>query len=271
MNLSKVKLVVSDMDGTLLNSNGEVSSLFFELFYKLQKQGIHFCAASGRQYHSIIHKLAPIKDDIFVIAENGGIAKKKDELLVLNTLSSDKIKKIIPVLRTIKDAHIILCGENSAFIDSKNDAFISYFQEYYNSYTIVEDLMEILASEDFLKIAIYHTESSEKYIYPIIKHLKKEYLLKVSAKNWLDVSTEKANKGNALREVQKLLNITKEETMTFGDFHNDIEMLRESNFSFAMKNAHKDIKEIANYSTESNDNFGVEKIMSLLIKSNDKG
>jgi len=54
--------------------------------------------------------------------------------------------------------------------------------------------------------------------------------------------------------------------MVFGDYHNDIEMLQEADFSFAMKNAHKDIKEIANYTTDSNDNFGVEKILKQLLK-----
>ena len=58
MDLSKVKLVVSDMDGTLLNSKGEVSKLFFELFHQLKNKDILFCAASGRQYNSIIDKLA---------------------------------------------------------------------------------------------------------------------------------------------------------------------------------------------------------------------
>ena len=94
MNLSKVKLVVSDMDWTLLNSNGEVSDVFFTLFDQLKNKNIHFCAASGRQYNSIVHKLASIKEDIFVIAENGGIAKKGDTLLALNSLSAEKIKKI---------------------------------------------------------------------------------------------------------------------------------------------------------------------------------
>lgn len=270
MNLSKVKLVVSDMDGTLLNSNGEVSDLFFELFHKLRKQNIHFCAASGRQYNSIIHKLASIKDDIFVIAENGGIAKKKDEVLVLNALSTKRIETIIPLLRTINDAHIVLCGKNGAFIESKNQDFIDLFQEYYRNYQIVEDLTAIAGSEDFLKIAIYHFTSSEEYIYPKVKSFENEMLVKISGKNWLDISAGKANKGYALREIQKLLNITKEETLVFGDYHNDIEMLKEADFSFAMKNAHKDITKIANYSTESNDNFGVEKILSLLTKNDSK-
>ncbi|WP_299059872.1 HAD family hydrolase [uncultured Polaribacter sp.] len=267
MNLSKVKLVVSDMDGTLLNSKGEVSNLFFTLFEKLQKQNIIFCAASGRQYNSIVQKLAPIKDDIFVIAENGGIAKKKDELLVSSPISAEKIKKIFPVLKSIKNTNIVLCGKNDAFIESKNHDFVNMFQEYYNSYKIVENLSEIIDTEQFLKIAIHHSISSEEFIYPKIKVFENEMLIKVSGKNWLDISEDQANKGNALRKVQKILNITKEETLVFGDYHNDIEMLKEAKYSFAMKNAHKDIKEIANYATESNDNYGVEKILAHLVEN----
>jgi Cof subfamily protein (haloacid dehalogenase superfamily) len=264
MNLSNVKLVVSDMDGTLLNSNGEVSQLFFQLFKQLKNQNIIFCAASGRQYNSIVDKLSIIKNDIYIIAENGGLAKKGKDLLVLNTLSSKKIRKIIPVLRTIKSAHIVLCGKNGAYIESKNEDFISLFQEYYHTYKIVDDLTLIAAKEDFLKIAIYHYESSETYIYPSVKKFENEMLIKISGKNWLDISDEKANKGTALKAIQQILNITKEETMVFGDYHNDIEMMQEAHFSFAMKNAHKDIKEIANYATESNDHFGVERILEKL-------
>tara|TARA_B100000767_G_C19639019_1_gene481699 strand:+ start:68 stop:883 length:816 start_codon:yes stop_codon:yes gene_type:complete len=271
MNLSKVKLVVSDMDGTLLNSKGEVSALFFKLFNQLKQQNIHFCAASGRQYDSIVKKFDLIKDDIFVIAENGGIAKKGEKVLVSSPLSKEKIKKIIPILRTINDAHVVLCGKNEAFIESKNNHFITLFQEYYSSFQIVEDLLTVLDSDDFLKIAIYHFTSSEKHIYPKIKHIENEALIKISGKNWLDISDKKANKGNALRKVQKILNITKEETMVFGDYHNDIEMLKEADFSFAMQNAHKDIINITNYTTDTgNDDLGVEKTLEILIKSNIK-
>jgi hypothetical protein len=76
MDLSKIKLVVSDMDGTLLNSNYEVSNQFFQIFKQLQQKNILFCVASGRQHNSIVERLAKIKEDIYVIAENGGVAKK---------------------------------------------------------------------------------------------------------------------------------------------------------------------------------------------------
>jgi Cof subfamily protein (haloacid dehalogenase superfamily) len=267
IDFSKVKLVVSDMDGTLLNSKGEVSQQFFTLFKELKKRNIHFCAASGRQHNSIVDKLSTIKNDIYVIAENGGIAKKGDEIFLSNFLKPEKVLKLIPILREIEGANMVLCCNDAAFIESKEERFIGLFQEYYQSFEVVENLMEIPKTTPVFKIAIYHFNSSEEFIYPIIKDLNNEVLLKVSGKNWLDISDKKANKGNALREVQKLLNITKEETMVFGDYHNDIEMMQEADFSFAMKNAHSDIKKLANYSTESNDDFGVERILEKLISS----
>jgi len=267
MDFSKVKLVVSDMDGTLLNNKGEVSSLFFELVDDLKKKGVVFCAASGRQYNSILQKLATLKEDIYIIAENGAIAKKSDQILSIQPLSKSKTKKIIPILRTIKGAEVVLCSKNSAFIETKNKGFTTLFQEYYHTYSQVDDLLKILETTEILKVAIYHHESSEKYIYPKLKEFKDEIFIKISGKNWLDISDEKANKGNAVRELQQSLSISKQETMVFGDYHNDIEMLQEASFSYAMKNAHKDILKIANYSTDDNNNYGVEKILKQVLAS----
>lgn len=265
IDFSKIKLVVSDMDGTLLNSKGEVSNRFFELFKELQKRNITFCAASGRQHNSIVSKLDAIKDEIYVIAENGGVAKKGDNVFLSNFLKPEKVLKLIPILREIKGSNIVLCCNDAAYIESKDEHFIALFQEYYHSFQVVDNLVETAKTTPVFKIAVYHFESSENFIYPFVKHLNDQILLKVSGKNWLDISDEKANKGNALREVQQLLSVTKEETMVFGDYHNDIEMMQEADFSFAMKNAHADIKELAQYATESNDDFGVERILEKLI------
>ena len=265
MDFSQIKLVVSDMDGTLLNSKGEVSNHFFSLFKKLQKKNIHFCAASGRQHNSIISKLAAIEDQIYVIAENGGVVKQGETTLLSQFLNPKKVQEIIPILRTIAGANMVLCCDNSAYIESKDERFINLFQEYYHSFQQVDDVMEIAKTIPVFKIAVYHFDSSEKFIFPVVQDFKNDVLLKISGQHWLDISDEKANKGNALKAVQKLLNVTKQETLVFGDYHNDIEMMQESNFSFAMKNAHEDIKKIAKYSTESNNNFGVEMVLEKLV------
>ena len=203
----------------------------------------------------------------FVSDEAGAIAKKGEELLLLKSLSTEKVTAILPVLRNIDGANIVLCTQENAYIESKDEKFFNLFQEYYHSFKMVDNLMEVAKTTPILKIAVFHFSSSEEFIYPKLKHLKDAYLLKVSGQNWLDISEDNANKGSALREVQQLLNISKEETMVFGDYHNDIEMLQEADFSFSMGNAHKDITEIANYATENNNDFGVERILERLVSA----
>ena len=118
-----------------------------------------------------------------------------------------------------------------------------------------------------MKIAIYHFESSEKHLYPSFKHLENDMKIKVSGKNWLDISHSNANKGYALKHLQDKLGISKEETMVFGDYNNDLEMLELAEFSFAMENAHPNVIKAANYMTKSNDDNGVEFILNQLLEA----
>jgi len=266
MDFSKVKLVVTDMDGTLLNSKHEDSPLFFSIFKELKQRNIHFIAASGRQYHSILNKLISIKDDITIIAENGAFAMQGTNELFSIALPNENILKSIELLRTIKDTNIVLCGKKSAYIDSKDEKFITLFDEYYSEYTIVDDLTKV-EDDIFFKIAAYHFESSEMYILPEIKQLENDMQVFVSGKNWLDISLYNANKGYALNILQKKLNVTKEETMVFGDYNNDLKMIALADYSFAMENAHPNVKKAANFLTKTNDENGVEYILEQVIKS----
>lgn len=268
MDVSKVKLVVTDMDGTLLNSNHEVSPKFFNLFKELKKQNIVFVVASGRQHHSIVDRLQPIKDDIFIIAENGGITKYRDILLDIEAFDCKQVTKIIPLLRNIKDTLIVLCTESKAYIETKNQEFLSFFKKYYTQYEIVEDLTQ-LTNINVLKIAVRHIKSSEEYIYPFLTelHNNKDILLKISGQHWLDISSAQCNKGNALQKLQYQLDILPEETMVFGDYNNDLEMLQKAYFSYAMENAHPNVKKIARFSTKTNDKNGVELVLEELLAS----
>ncbi len=91
MDFSKVKLVVADMDGTLLNSKSEVSEQFFILFDQLKKHQVKFIAASGRQYFSIVDRFESIKNDITIVAENGAFAMHGDKELFTIALPSEHI------------------------------------------------------------------------------------------------------------------------------------------------------------------------------------
>ena len=264
MDLSKIKLVVTDMDGTLLNSNNKVSPLFFELYKKLKEQQIIFIAASGRQYQSITDKLEIIKNEITIIAENGGVVKQNGEELFSTKIPFENIEKTIHLLRNIKDTHVVLCGKNTAYIETEDLEFISIFSKYYVNYKIVKDLTKVV-DDDFLKIAIYHIKCSETFILPAVKHLEKEMQVTISGEHWLDISHLNANKGYALNLIQKKLGISKKETLVFGDYNNDLKMLALAKYSFAMQNAHPNVKKAANYQTKSNDEQGVEFILKQVI------
>ncbi|MET2984294.1 HAD family hydrolase [Aureibaculum conchae] len=265
MDLSKVKLVVTDLDGTLLNSKHEVSDEFFNLFNQL-KDHIHFVAASGRQYHSMRSKFESILEDITIVAENGGITMQGDKELLFTDLEAEKTQQLISIIRQLNGGYAVLCGKESAYIETEDQDFISLFDEYYSKYKIVKDLKEVM-DDNILKIAVYHFKSSEKYLYPALKHLEHEIKIKVSGKNWLDMSHANANKGYALEHLQQKMGISKAETMVFGDYNNDLEMLSLADFSYAMENAHPNVKKIANFSTKSNNEQGVEIVLEQLLKS----
>lgn len=252
------------MDGTLLNTKGEVSAEFFQLYKQLKNLGVHFVAASGRQYFSMIDKLEPIKNDIIIIAENGGIAKRQEEELLTQTLPIAHVHELIKKLRKIDDAYIVLCGKKQAYVESKREDFLNYFSEYYLAYEQVEDLLQV-TDDEFLKIAVYSFNGSEETTYPHFQKVENDIKVKVSGKNWLDLSHTDAHKGNALGIVQKILHISEDETMVFGDYNNDLEMMSMGHFSYAMKNAHPNVIENARYMTEDNDNLGVERILRELV------
>lgn len=264
MDFSKIKMVVTDMDGTLLNSNHEVSDQFFELFKVLKSKGILFVAASGRQYNSIIDKLESIKDDIIVIAENGGFAMEQEIELLATPLTKNHVLEILKTLDQIPNIHPVLCGKNKAYLSNKSDKFAKKLGEYYTEFEILDNLNDF--NSEVIKIAIYHFESSEQHIYPFVKHFEEQLKVKVSGENWLDISNMNAHKGFALEKVMKSYNIKSDEVMVFGDYNNDLEMLALSDYGFAMENAHPNVKKAAKYSTLSNDENGVEHILKLLIK-----
>ena len=267
MDLSGIKLVVTDMDGTLLNSRHEVSAHFFSLFHQLKERNILFVAASGRQYNSIVDKLHPIKEDIIVIAENGGFAMQKDIELVSTPLETAFKNKILNVLDNVPEIHPVLCTKHKAYLRNDSQEFVDKLEEYYTAFEIVEDLK--IYEGEVMKIAVYHPEDSEKYIYPSVKHFESKLKVKVSGENWVDLSHKNAHKGYALQLIQDRYQISSEETMVFGDYNNDLEMMALADYSFAMANSHPNVLNLANFSTSSNNDFGVEKILEKLLASKD--
>ncbi|NIJ44715.1 hypothetical protein FHR24_001154 [Wenyingzhuangia heitensis] len=265
MNLSEVKLIVSDMDGTLLNSEHNVSNLFFEQFEILKANNVKFVAASGRQYYSILQKLDSIKEHITIVAENGAYVVENGKELFANGLKLKDVTSFIKLAEQIPGVYIVLAGKKSAYFLDGNVALENIVKEYYSEYKLLSNF-DVLPEDDILKIALHHPDGSEENVYPYLKHLSGDWQIKVSGEFWVDIALNTNHKGNALERIQQELGISDDETMAFGDYQNDVEMLKKAKYSFAMENAHPDVKEIANYQTLSNDHLGVETVINKLIE-----
>lgn len=265
MNLSNIKLVAADMDGTLLNAKHELSPDFFPLLDQMRSKGILFAAASGRQYHNLYNRFLSVKDEVIFIAENGSYVMYKGEELLVQAMDKEIARELILAARKIPNVYIILCGKKKAYIESDAPEFIKNVNMYYDACEMVNDLSQV-DDDEFLKIAICDMAGTETNSYKHFKHLQDKLQVKISGHIWLDLSHKLANKGRALAMLQEKYHISAEETMVFGDYLNDLEMIQQAGVSYAMENAHTDIKNAARFITKSNEENGVIVVLQQMLQ-----
>ena len=260
-----IKLVVTDMDGTFLNDKKEFSEEFWDIYSKMEEKDIKFVVASGRQYQNLKKNFETISNKIVFIAENGSYVIENGKEIYSRVLSEEIIKKYVEIGRGIPTTNIVLCGKKSAYIESENLEFIGEVEKYYEKKKLVENLLEV-KDDEIIKITYCDLSGTEKNVYPYIKN-EKDTQIVVSGEIWLDISHLESNKGIALEALQKKLDISYDETMIFGDYLNDYEMLKKGKYSFAMENAHEKIKRISNFIAKSNNENGViEELKKLFEK-----
>lgn len=265
-----IKLILTDMDGTLLNDNNEINKEFYPTFNKLLNKNIIFGAASGRQYYNLIDRFDKVKENMLFIAENGTYVVYRGKELMVNSLEKDIAMEIIKIGRKIENAFPILCGKEGAYIESTDPRLIEETKKYYTRHTIVDDITKV--EDEILKVAICDFSGSEINSLKYYKDYMDKTKVTVSGKIWLDITSKKANKGFAVKKIQELLKIKYEETMVFGDYLNDVEMMKSAFYSFAMENAHKDLKKVSRFITKSNnDNGVVDTIKEVALNNNVRG
>ncbi len=261
-----IRLIVCDLDGTLLDDKKELHPDFWEVFPLLQERNILFAVASGRQIFNIENTFTSILDEIAVIAENGTYVRYKNEDFYLDALDRDIANQLIKTGREVEDAEIVLCCKKSAYIECHKKDFVEEAALYYDHLEIVDDLTEV--DDIVLKFAMYDYKEAESNSHQhFTEYNDMELKVTVSGTNWMDVFNLSASKGHAIDKIQEKTGITKEQTMVFGDYLNDLEMMSSGYYSYAMKNAHPEIKKIALEITEfDNNNNGVMKTIRNKLK-----
>ncbi len=259
-----IKLVVTDIDGTLLEDGGhELNPELFDTILKLRAAGMQFAAASGRQWASIETVFEPVKEKIFYLSDNGAYLGCHGRNLFLNTVDRGLAHEMVCDIRAA-GLDAMLSGPDVVYMDTDNEEFYRWLINGYKFRVVrVDDLLQV--EDDFIKISAYRKTDIESSTEKIREKFSGRLKITISGDMWMDCMAPGVNKGRAVRELQESLGIKPEETMVFGDQMNDIEMLGQAYYSFAVGNARPEVKAAARFQTDTNVRDGVLKILKLLL------
>lgn len=256
-----IKLVASDLDGTLLqDGKKDVSDEAIAYIRKLKEQGILFAAASGRQYESLRKLFDSVKDEIAYIADNGACVVYQGEVLYKNCIDRKIGHEILKAIRDREGCEIALSGIDTLYLETKSPEYVEYVQKVMkNNVTSVDDVLSV--EEDYIKISLFESngvKNSEEYF----RELFGDKVTVVTSGNfWLDIVSKGVNKGAGMEMLQKKLGIEPSECMAFGDHYNDVEILQNVGFPYAVENAQPEIYEMCNYHTKR-----VETVLQSLVE-----
>ena len=283
------KLVAIDLDGTLLNQYGIVTENTKKVIKKTMEKGTNVILASGRPIDSIKAIAKEIESKNYFIAGNGAIIYdiQKDDIMYKKFLPKEKILEIIKI-----------CEENSISYNVYTDKAIianalKYNVLYYQKenlkkeeskktkISIVENIYEYvknLRENKILKITI--CDENKSVFQAIIRKLKQieeievldvSHMSRKTIKQgteefvieyyYTEITAQNVDKWNAIEYLMEKLNIKKEEVIAIGDNINDKKMIKNAGLGIAMQGSTKEIVEISDYVTTTNDDEGVAKAL----------
>jgi Cof subfamily protein (haloacid dehalogenase superfamily) len=266
-----IRLIAADMDGTLLDQDDRLHEHLWPLIDELSRRGILFCPASGRQYHNLLERFGDVADRVAFIAENGAYVVRDGREITSDCLAADAVEQLVGTARQIAasgvDLGVVVCGKKSAYIERPDTRFLAEVTRYFSRVQVVPDLLDT-PGDDMLKVAFYDFGSAEITTAPALAPYRSSLQVVVSGPHWVDVVNSTANKGAAVRHLQDSLGIEKSQTMVFGDFLNDLQMMETADYSFAMDNAHPALREAARFIAPANTENGVVRTISAVLGLN---
>lgn len=266
-----VQLFVTDVDGTLIPDGvSQISPRYYEVIKELKKKGVLFGVASGRQYRSIQRLFEPVKDDILYIAENGAFVIYQGEELLHEPMSKEDSQEIVKDTRKMPGCQCLYDTRYMSYYEKGGEEVYHLMKDKYRyDCELVDDLLKI--PEPCLKYSVYRaTDIEEVTAKEFNPKWSRTHQVACGGTRFMDLVKKDVSKGHALKKIQDILGITKEETLAFGDNINDLEMLAQAKYSFAIGNAREEVKAAASFVAEDNQSEGVLKVLEELLENTEK-
>ena len=277
-----IKLIASDMDGTLLNDDHMISEENLKAIRKAQEMGRHFTIVTGRDYGAVKSYLEECNLKCECILSNGAEYRDVNGNVIESVyMNKESVKIVFDMLNEAGLCIQLMTNKGSYITNKESDkkAIIDRFKLFNPKMTEeevkkfvenfhkergmkeIDNIYEILESNvEILKIVTF--DNDEKLIARLKDKLREstsDLAVASTFSNDIEISDIKAQKGLILAKTIKKMGIDKSEVIVLGDSFNDYSMFTEFENSYAMENAIPEIKNIAKYITDSNNNDGVAK------------
>lgn len=269
--MSRIKLIMSDIDGTILDKNHQLDSYLIELMPLLKQRDIPFVLASARSPLGI----APISKELgitdFPIAcYNGALISLGDKILSQHSIDKSELLLLHDFLK--KEFPTV-----SINVYSGKDWLVNTIDEWVEiESTITGESPKVTSLADFIKdektlvhklLLIDNAATIQKLKETLATMDFPQTDFYLSKDNYLEVTHNQVSKKQALLELANYYQLSLTEIMTIGDNYNDIPMIETAGLGVAMGNAPTEVKTCANRVTDSNDQNGVSKAIKLYVLS----
>lgn len=257
-----IKLVAVDIDGTLVNSQREITPQVYEAVQEAKAAGVKVVITTGRPIAGVTKLLADLKlneADNYVITFNGGLVQETStgQELVKETLTYADYLEIEHLARKL-GVHMHAITKDGIYTANRNIGKYTVHEATLVNMPIFYRTPEEMTDKEIVKIMfIDEPEVLDAAIAQIPASFADKYTLVKSQPFYLEVVNKAVSKGNAIRHLAEKLGITMADTMAIGDEENDRAMLEVVGHPVVMANGNPELKKIAKHITKSNDESGV--------------
>ena len=262
-----IRLIASDMDGTLLDDDSRVPPETYDLIRKLRANGVSFAVSSGRRYDTLCEMFAPVIDEMDFVASNGAQVYVDGSMVDREVFSHAAIKRLERTVLQFDCLHLVLFDRTSSFLFDDADA---YEREIDKDLPAPRRVYETPGPQvNILKASVYCDDPAKMWdmAYALGRDLSDAFVFAPSGTKWIDVMQVGVNKWTGIRQVMDAHGVSADEVMAFGDSMNDYEILRMVGHSRAMGNARYAIKHICEKTVGTNEEHGVQQEMRNLLES----
>lgn len=273
--LKKIKLIVSDLDGTLLNHSAVIGDETKKLIRELQQRGVQFSFASGRLHSALINFAEELDIKIPLISLDGCMIKNHPEgKIIFESFVKEKyINKALGLadkfLLNIALCHAdaIYYTDNNSIIPRIMDKFGAKYEEVPSYDKFTKETLEVVFASDY-KDNLKHVK--DKMSFPHSLGLSVSYFKSQSHEGiyYLELRRQGASKGKALQKLLRNLKIKPEESAVIGDWYNDVSLFETESVKIGLANSIPEINKLADLVTQrTNDQDGVAEFLELVLKA----